>query len=54
MQGKHPTLAAQGQEAVIQRIVQLIRDLTRGEDVLPGGIKGIGIGSLEHSRWKRV
>lgn len=43
-QRKCPTLAAEGQEAVIQRIVQLIRDLTQGEEVPPGGIKGIGIG----------
>jgi glucokinase len=43
-QRKCPTLAAEGQEAVIQRIVQLIRELTQVEGILPGSIKGIGIG----------
>jgi len=43
-QRKCPTLAAEGQEAVIQRIVQLIRDLTQVDGIPPGSIKGVGIG----------
>jgi glucokinase len=43
-QRKCPTLAAEGQEAVIGRIVQLIRELTLVEGVSNGTIKGIGIG----------
>lgn len=43
-QRKCPTLAAEGQEAVIQRIVQLIRELVQASELPPGTIKGIGIG----------
>src|SRR5438093_11744148 len=43
-QRQHPTLAAEGQEAVIQRIVQLIRELTQASAVPAWDIKGIGIG----------
>ncbi len=43
-QRKCPTLAAEGQEAVIQRIVQLIRELTQANGGTPGDIKGVGIG----------
>ena len=39
-QRKRPTLAAEGQEAVIARIVELIRDLSE----LNGEIRGVGIG----------
>jgi len=39
-----PTLAAEGQEAVIQRIVQLIRELTQESGVPVSSIKGVGIG----------
>ena len=42
-QRKCPTLAAEGQEAVIGRIVQLIRDLTHVSGV-DCDIKGVGIG----------
>jgi glucokinase len=38
-----PTLAAEGQEAVIGRIVQLIRELTQANGYA-GSIKGVGIG----------
>ena len=41
---KCPTLAAEGQEAVIQRIVQLIRELTRADGLSADTIKGVGIG----------
>jgi glucokinase len=43
-QRKCPTLAAEGQEAVIQRIVQLIRKLTQLSGVPACAIKGVGIG----------
>jgi glucokinase len=43
-QRKCPTLAAEGQEAVIQRIVQLIHELTQIDNMAPGEIKGVGIG----------
>jgi glucokinase len=43
-QRKCPTLAAEGQEAVIQRIVQLIRELTRANGMPANTIKGVGIG----------
>jgi glucokinase len=39
-----PTLAAEGQESVIQRIVKLIRELTQASGVPDGTIKGVGIG----------
>jgi glucokinase len=42
-QRKWPTLAAEGQEAVIKRIVQLIRELTQAGGV-DCDIKGVGIG----------
>jgi glucokinase len=43
-QHKRPTRAAEGQEAVIQRIVQLIRELCDESRVSARLIKGIGIG----------
>jgi len=43
-QRKCPTLAAEGQEAVIQRIVQLIKELCEESGVSVNGIKGVGIG----------
>jgi glucokinase len=43
-QRKCPTLAAEGQEAVIQRIVQLIRELTQASGMSASTVKGIGIG----------
>jgi glucokinase len=43
-QRKYPTLAAEGQEAVIQRIVQLIRELCEEGGVSTRSIKGVGIG----------
>ncbi|HKY56372.1 MAG TPA: ROK family protein, partial [Anaerolineales bacterium] len=39
-----PTLAAEGQESVIHRIVQLIKELTQASGVSANGIKGVGIG----------
>ncbi|HJS18792.1 MAG TPA: ROK family protein [Anaerolineales bacterium] len=39
-----PTLATEGQEAVIQRIVQLIRELTQAGGNSNGAIKGVGVG----------
>ena len=42
-QRKRPTLANEGQESVIGRIVELIRELTRTNGV-DGSIKGVGIG----------
>lgn len=39
-----PTRASEGQEAVIQRIVQLITDLTRADGTSAYAIQGIGIG----------
>lgn len=42
-QRKRPTLAAEGQEAVIGRIVQLIRELTQANGYA-GSIRGVGIG----------
>jgi glucokinase len=41
---KCPTLAAEGQEAVIQRIVQLIKELTQTSGIPACDIKGVGIG----------
>ena len=43
-QRKCPTLAAEGQEAVIQRIVQLIHELTQEDGISSDAVKGIGIG----------
>jgi len=43
-QRKCPTLAAEGQEAVIQRIVQLIRELTQANGASGAAITGVGIG----------
>ncbi|HSL46812.1 MAG TPA: ROK family protein [Anaerolineales bacterium] len=43
-QRKCPTLAADGQDAVIQRIVQLIRELTELDGEPDCEIKGVGIG----------
>jgi glucokinase len=41
---KWPTLAAEGQEAVIQRIVQLIRELRQANGKSSDVISGVGIG----------
>lgn len=41
---KCPTLAAEGQEAVIQRIVKLIRELSQENGKAGVAIKGVGIG----------
>lgn len=43
-QRKCPTLAAEGKEAVIQRIVQLIRELTQASGISASTVKGVGIG----------
>jgi glucokinase len=43
-QRNYPTLAAEGQEAVIQRIVQLIQELTQADGLPASEIKAIGIG----------
>jgi glucokinase len=43
-QRKWPTLAAEGQEAVIQRIVRLIRELTQANGTSGAAITGVGIG----------
>jgi glucokinase len=43
-QRKCPTLAAEGQEAVIERIVQLIKELMEASGVSADAIKGVGIG----------
>jgi glucokinase len=43
-QRKYPTLAADGQDAVIKRIVQLIRELLQESGLEAHTIKGIGIG----------
>jgi glucokinase len=43
LQRKCPTLAAEGQEAVIQRIIQLVQELIQ-ESGITNDIKGIGIG----------
>ncbi len=43
-QRKCPTLAAEGQEAVIQRIVQLVKELTQASGLPVCDIKGVGIG----------
>src|ERR1044071_9770204 len=43
-QRKCPTLAAEGQEAVIQRIVQLIRELIQASGAPTNRVKGVGIG----------
>ena len=38
------TLATEGQEAVIQRIVQLTRELIESNGISPGDLKGVGVG----------
>ena len=43
-QRKCPTLAAEGQDAVILRIIELIRELIQADDLAAGTIKGVGIG----------
>jgi glucokinase len=43
-QRKCPTLATEGQEAVIQRMVQLIRELTQENGLSSNTIKGVGVG----------
>jgi glucokinase len=43
-QRKCPTLASEGQEAVIQRIVQLIRELIQANGRSAEKVKGVGIG----------
>lgn len=43
-QRKYPTLAAEGQPAVIQRIVRLIGELIRADGVSLQDIRGVGIG----------
>jgi glucokinase len=43
-QRKCPTLAAEGQDAVIQRIVKLIRELTGESTAAKEAIRGVGIG----------
>lgn len=43
-QRKCPTLAAEGQEAVIGRIIQLIRELRQESQIPDGAVKGVGIG----------
>ncbi|MDQ2690437.1 MAG: ROK family protein [Chloroflexota bacterium] len=43
-QRRRPTLAAEGQDAVIQRIVKLIRELTQANGSTAYTIKGVGIG----------
>jgi len=43
-QKKCPTLAAEGQQAVIGRIIQLIRELRQESQVPNHAVKGIGIG----------
>ena len=43
-QRKCPTLAAEGQQAVIGRIIQLIRELRQESQVPDGAVKGVGIG----------
>ena len=43
-QRKCPTLAAEGQEAVIGRIIQLIRELRQGSQIPDAAVKGVGIG----------
>lgn len=43
-QRTYPTMAAEGQEAVIQRIVQLITELTQACSAPDCTIKGVGIG----------
>jgi glucokinase len=43
-QRKCPTLASEGQDAVIQRIVGLIHELTQASGSSNGTIKGVGIG----------
>lgn len=43
-QRKCPTLAADGQESVIRRIVELINELTQANDVPDYPIQGVGIG----------
>jgi glucokinase len=43
-QRKCPTLAAEGQQAVIGRITQLIRELRQESQIPDGAVKGVGIG----------
>jgi glucokinase len=43
-QRKCPTLANEGQAAVIQRMVELIHEVTRASGLSNGEIKGVGIG----------
>ena len=43
-QRKCPTLATEGQEAVIQRIVDLITELIREDGICARDVKGVGIG----------
>jgi glucokinase len=43
-QRKCPTLAAEGQEAVIGRMIQLIRELRQESQIPDGAVKGVGIG----------
>ena len=43
-QRQSPTLAAEGQEAVIERIIRLINELCEGSGALAHEIKGVGIG----------
>src|SRR5512138_130881 len=43
-QRKCPTLATEGHEAVIQRIIRLIEELCQASEVPARSIKGVGIG----------
>jgi glucokinase len=43
-QRKCPTLAAEGQDAVIQRMIQLIQELMQASGLPSGEIRGVGIG----------
>ena len=43
-QRKCPTLAAEGQEAVIGRIIQLIRELRQDSQIPDSAVRGVGIG----------
>jgi glucokinase len=43
-QRKCPTLAAEGQAAVIRRIIQLIQELRQESQLPEGAVKGVGIG----------
>ncbi len=44
VQRRRPTLAAEGQEVVIQRIIDLAREVLAGSEIPPSEIGGIGIG----------